>query len=122
MAYSVLLAIHLLGGALTGIIAAYAAIVMWQKEESSYRRTAIVLGFLGGFEVLTGVILSVVSSQVTSISLCTNIIIYLSIVLFMEVLFFLRMHTISMLFPITKALSPIATSLSFFLAAIAYGF
>lgn len=122
MTYDILLAIHILGACATGVVASYAGIVMWQRREVSYRPTSIVLGVLGGFEVLTGTLLSVVSSQVTSISLCANIIAYLSVVFFVEALLFLKMKKISMSFPIATALSPIATSLSFLLAAIAYGF
>ena len=122
MVYGVLLIVHIVGACVTGITAAYAGVIMWQKQDSSYRTTSIVLGALGGFEVLTGTLLSVISSQITSISLCANIIAYLSVVLFVEILLFLRMRKISMLFPIAAALSPIATGLTFLLASIVYGF
>jgi hypothetical protein len=122
MIYSSLLLIHILGACLTGIVAAFAGVIMWQRRDSSYRSTSIALGALGGFEVLTGTLLSVISSQITSISLCENIITYLFVVLFVEILLFMRMRKVSMLFPIIKALSPIATGLILLLAAIAYGF
>ena len=122
MVYGALLTIHIIGACITGIVAAYAGIIMWQRQETSYRGTAIILGVLGGFEVLTGTLLSVVSSEITSVSLCTNIIIYLSVVFFMESLLFMRMKKISILFPVAQALSPIAAGLALLLTAIAYGF
>jgi hypothetical protein len=122
MIYSLALVVHILGACVTGVTAAYALIVMWQDQDTSYRRTAIVLGSLGGFEVATGTLLSVISSQITSISLCANIFIYLSVVFFFESLLLLKMNKVSMSFPIIRALSPIAASLSLLLTAIAYGF
>ena len=122
MLYDSLLLVHILGACLTGIMAAYAGVIMWQNQDSSYRTASIILGALGGFEVITGTLLSVISSQITSISLCANIIIYVSVVLFFEALLFLKMRKVSVVFPLVVALSPIATGLTLLLATIAYGF
>ena len=122
MTYTFALTIHLIGACLTGIVASYAGIALWQKRDIAYRASAIILGALAGFEVLTGVALSVISPKITSISLCANIAVYLSVVFSVEALLFLRMKKISIVFPIMKVFSPIVTSLLFLLGAILYGF
>ncbi len=121
MLYTLFLVLHLAGAGATGIAASYTGVVLWKREDASYRMCALILGILATFEILSGVALAVISFKITAPSLCANIILYLSIVAFIETLLFFRMKKISMSFPLTQILSPIAASLMLLIAAIAYG-
>ena len=120
--YTSLLAVHIVGASATGIVASYAGIAMWRHQERSYRRVALILASLAGFEVLTGTAFSVLSSQITAVSLCANIAIYLSVVFVVETLLYLRMKKISLAFPIVKVSAPIASALSLLAGAALLGF
>ena len=122
MFYSILLSIHVGVAVITGIIASYAGVVLWQKDRASYRPSALILGALAGFEILSGTILSIASSKITALSLCSNIVLYLSVVFIVEALLFLRMKKVSVYFPITQIVSPALIGLVLFVGAIAYGF
>ena len=119
--YSILLVVHIAGACVTAIVGAYAVAMLWRREEGKYSLSASVLGAIAGFEVVTGTLLSVLSLQVTALSLCANIIAYLSIVLFLEAVLFVRMKKISIRFPAGVALSPIVASLLGMAGAIGYG-
>ncbi|MBI5470550.1 hypothetical protein HY968_04520 [Candidatus Kaiserbacteria bacterium] len=120
--YELLLAIHIAGACITGLAASYAGIAMWQRQENTYRPLALILGVLAGFEILTGTALSVVSSQITAISLCGNIAIYLSVVFAVEALLYTRMKKISLTFPLAYVATTVASALSLLAGAAALGF
>ena len=122
MLYEIILTIHLVGAALTGILASYAGVLLYQNRTSSYRSTSLSLGFLASFEILTGMALAVISTNISAPSLCANIGAYLLVVAVVEALIFTRMKKISMKFPFKEILTPIVASLSFFLAALVGGF
>lgn len=122
MMYSALLAIHIVGACATGIVAASAGAALWRQYGADYRGHAIALGFLAGFEIFSGVALSVASIDVTALSLCKNLAIYLLIVCSVEALLCMRMRKIATVFPAQLAFSPVAASLVLMLAAISYGF
>ena len=120
--YSILLVVHIAGACVTALVGAYALAMLWRREEGKYSRCAKVLGAVAGFEVLTGTVLAVLSLQVTALSLCANVVVYLSIVLLLEAALFMRMKKISIRFPSATAFSPIAASLIGMDGAIGYGF
>ena len=122
MLYTVFLALHIVGACVTGIVAALAGVVLWRRDTAQYRKYAVMLGFLGGFEVLCGITLSVVSAQISTVSLCGNIAIYLSVLFFLEAVLFMRMHRVSLVYPAKLALSPMMASLLLMVASISYGF
>ena len=122
MVYGIVLAVHIAGACVTALIGAYAVAMLWQREEGKYSLCASVLGFVAGFEVVTGTLLSVLSLQVTALSLCANMVVYLSIVLFLEAALFVRMKKISIRFPAASVFSPIAASLLGMAGAVLHGF
>lgn len=122
MFYGTLLTVHIGVAVITGIAASYAGIMLWQNESASYHKTALVLGLLAGFEILSGTVLSIMSSTITALSLCSNIALYLSVVFIVETLLFLRMRKVSSGFPIMPVISPAMIGLTLFIATIAYGF
>lgn len=122
MLYSSFLALHLFGAGATAVVAAYAAVVLWRREEGRYRVCAMTLGLIAGSEVVTGTILAILSARITALSLCGNIAIYLSIVLLLEMILFVRMKKVSVQFPIIRTFSPIALSLFGIFTAALYGF
>src|SRR3989338_11169244 len=120
--YSIILAVHIAGACITALVGAYALAMLWRREEGKYSLSASVLGFVAGFEVVTGTLLSVLSLQVTALSLCANIAAYLAIVLFLEAALFVRMKKISIRFPAASVFSPIAASFLGMAGAVLHGF
>ena len=114
--------VHIAGACITALVGAYAFAMLWRREEGMYGICASVLGAVAGFEVVTGTMLSILSLNITALSLCANIAVYLSIVLFLDALLFVRAKKISVRFPAATALSPIAASLLGMAGAVFYGF
>jgi hypothetical protein len=119
--YTLFLILHLGGAAVTGLVATYSVLALVRHFDSEYRRLAGTLGLLAGFEIMTGVCLSVISSQVTALSLCSNIAVYLGVVALVESALFLRMQKMTMTFPIRLVLSPSSIGLALLLIGISYG-
>ena len=122
MLYGSFFALHIIGACVTALIGAYAIAMLWRREERKYSISASVLGAVAGFEVITGILLSVLSLKITALSLCGNIALYLSIVLLLEAMLFVRMKKGAAVFPTTTTFAPIAASLLSFATAAAYGF
>lgn len=122
MISSFLLAVHLSGAAATGLVATYAVVAMVRGTSTTYRKTSLLLGALAGFEVLSGVALSISSSQITTLSICANVVMYLSVVFFVETLLFVQMKKETLVFPLRAAISPTLASLLLMFVAISYGF
>lgn len=122
MAYSLILTVHIFGALLTGIVASYSGVVLWQRTNERYATCALTLGMLAAFEIFSGSVLSIVSSAVSAASLCANIALYLSLVTSLELLLFIRMKKTSIAFPLAQTLAPVVASLLLFLGAVFYGF
>ncbi len=122
MTYAIFLVLHIVGACVTGLVALYAGAALWQGREAGYRGSATALGLLAGFEVLSGVMLSMLSVEVSALSLCANIALYLSVIALFEVLLFARIQKTSLAFPTRLALSPSVASLALLLVAISFGF
>ena len=122
MAYEIVLIAHIIGACVTGVVAAYASVAMWNDFSDKYRLCATILGSLAAFEIVSGTALSVLSLQVSAASLCSRIFLYLAIVAIVELLLFARMKKVSVTFPISLVTSPIAASLILFSGALALGF
>ena len=120
--YSILLVVHIAGACVTALIGAYAVAMLWRREEGKYSLSASVLGAIAGLEVVTGTLLAVLSPKITALSLCANIVVYLSIVLFLEAALFVRMKKISIRFPAASVFSPIAASFLGMAGAVLHGF
>ena len=122
MIYSVLLAFHLIGAGATGLMGAYSIFNIGNGFTQRLKNNALVLGVLAAFEIVTGTVLSVVSLQVSALSICGRVVVYLSFVAIIEVVLFSRMQKVSLKFPAREVVSPVASSLLLLLSAIAYGF
>lgn len=122
MMYEVALAVHIGGALVTGIVGTYALAALVRGKADTYKRYAIVLAVLAGFEIITGTSLSVLSLQVSAASLCGRIALYLSLVAVVELLLFLRMKQVRISFPLVPAFSPVTASLVLFVGALAAGF
>jgi hypothetical protein len=118
--YEALLTTHLVGAGVTAVVAAAASVRMWVGHTNTYRPHAIALGAIAGFEVLTGVLLALLSPEITALSLCANVALYLSAVFAIEGLLFIRIKQNA---GVTArfALSPIALSLVLMAGAIGAG-
>ena len=122
MSYSLFFALHIAGAGATGVVALYSIYMLWNNVASALQMSAIVLGFLAGFQVLTGTILSVISLQISAASICSRVFVYLTVVALVEVMLFSRMKKISIPFPFEATLSPVAGSLALLGSALALGF
>jgi hypothetical protein len=119
--YASLVSIHLIGAALTGVVAASAGVALSRGRQNLYKVHATVLGALAGFEILTGVALSIASPEVTALSLCANVALYLSVVFAVEALLFIRMKQGALAFPASLAFAPSFASLVVMFGAISAG-
>lgn len=122
MLYSVFLVLHIIGACVTGLVASYTGLVLWRKDSAHYRRLAQALGILAGLETITGVTLSVLSLNISTLSLCGNLAVYLSVIFALEAILFVRMKKVSLLFPLQLAFTPTAAGLAYFALAAARGF
>jgi hypothetical protein len=122
MIYGALLGIHLFGAALTGLAIVYALIVMARGQTTHYRNVALFLGGLSAFEIATGTTLAILSSQVTAVSLCHNIALYLTACFVTEALLYVRVQQSKGIFPTLMSATPTLATLCFFMAAISFGF
>lgn len=122
MVYDIFLIVHVIGACITGAMAAYASVAMWNGFADKYKLCATILGGLAAFEVFSGTALSILSLQVSAASLCSRIFLYLTIVAVVEVLLFMKMKKGSVVFPLVPALSPVVASLALFSSAIILGF
>ena len=122
MLYNILLSLHVAGGCVSGIVALYCAYVLLTNKENAYRRLAITLGFLAGFELLTGALLSIVSIQLSAAAVCQRIVLYLALFIILEAILFIRMRKTSYPFPVRAAVSPVAAGFTLLLGSLALGF
>lgn len=118
--YEALLTTHLAGAGLTALVAAAAGAAMWGAHAHAYRPYAIALGAIAGFEILTGVLLALLSPEITALSLCRNVALYLGAVFAVEALLFMCIQQNAGVYP-RFALSPIALSLVLMAGAIGAG-
>ena len=119
--YSTLLVAHLGGALLTAIVGASAGVALWYNRTASCRSHAVLLGALACFEILTGVALSIASIEITALSLCANVALYLSAVFAIEALLYVRIQQDAMGYPSRLVFSPIALSLVVMAGAIGAG-
>lgn len=122
MLYEIIFVLHILGALLTGVIGSYAIVQLWNKSSENYRLTALVLGGVASFEILTGTVLSVLSIQISAASLCGRIFLYLALVGIIESILFARMNKIAIRIPVTQIFSPLVASLTLYLTALGHGF
>lgn len=114
--------LHIIGACVTGLVASYTGLVLWKKDFSKYRRLAQMLGVLAGLEVATGVTLSVLSLEISALSLCANLFVYLSVIFLLEAVLFMRMKKVSLLFPLQFVFGPTSVGLLYMVFAVARGF
>lgn len=110
--YSMLLIVHVTGAVLTGVVSCIALTIVVAERAEYYRVLALALSSLAAFEVLSGVVLSVLSPGVTAVSLCANIALYLSFVAVVELIISVSMRKRSREFPTSPVLAPICGSLA----------
>lgn len=122
MAYNFFIALHIVGACATGVMALYTSFVLLRHVDEKYRACAIALGSFVTFNILSGIVLSVLSENITAVSVCKNLIVYLLVIFFMETLLFARMKKMPMLFPLRLVVSPVAMSLMLMTVAVSYGF
>ncbi len=121
MIYASVLAAHVVVACITGLVASYALVILWQRSERWYRAISVTLATLATFEVLSGTVLSITSPTITAASLCANIALYISAICAVEILLFLRMNDVSVRFPVTRVTLPLASSVLVLMGAVVYG-
>ncbi len=122
MEYTALLVVHIVGAVVTGCALVLGGAAMVAGKSSAYRLTAIALGSLAAFEVVTGTLLAIFSPTVSVISVCGNIALYLIVVAVVLVPLYIRVRQASLQFPGVQSLSPVGASVAFVFISIALGF
>ena len=121
MAYGILLGFHIAGAVATLAVSIYAMSSVLSGSSSMYERVVIVLSTLAGFELITGVVLAAISREVTVISVCDNIGLYLMFVAGIETALFTRMKKLSLRFPVWETLSSIGGGVALLLVGALLG-
>ena len=122
MTYENVLVVHIVGALATAGAGAYALVSLWNYWSGSYRKSALVLGALATFEIVTGTLLAVFSLRISAASVCERLVLYLALVAIIELLLFRRMSKFSIGFPAAKVIAPIAGSLGLLFTALVAGF
>lgn len=79
------LLIHLIGAMATGMMILLSLVSLMQKRTETYKRHALSLAVCGGFQLLSGAVLTAVSLQTGSGTLfCVRLGLYLSAIVLME--------------------------------------
>jgi hypothetical protein len=120
--YIVVLTVHILGAIVTGLVGGFSLYAVLKGVAEKYRTSALALGALAAFEVVTGAFLAVISVEISAAAICSRVFIYLSFVAIVEMLLFNGMKKSSQAFPMRIVVSPILASLGVLCAAVAYGF
>lgn len=122
MTYQLVLALHLVGALATAIIALYALYALRINKGELFRKIAITVGGLAAFEILSGTLLAVLSSELTTKMVCNRLAIYLGVVATVEVMIFHAMKKTSTAFPVRTSLSPVTFGMGLFFLAYLFSF
>lgn len=122
MMYAIVLGLHLTAAAATGLTIAYALYALARRMDAAYRLSALLLGSVAAFEVLSGTALAVLSPSLSAVALSAHIFEYLGVCLVVEAVLFIRMQKVSLVFPMRLVVSPVLASVALFVAAIHGGF
>ena len=90
----------LLGGTIIG-----ETYILWKNKEGWYALCAKVLGFIIGFEVITGSALAFLSSRASLPTVCTRMGAYFLILLVAEFTLYFRMGKIPNIFPFRQVIT-----------------
>ncbi len=119
--YSLLLMLHIAGACATILASVAAGVFMTTHASTRYRSIAIMLAWLATFEIMTGVMLAVFSPTVSAVSVCANIIVYLSVIAGIEFVLFRKMMHSSTRYPAIAAISPVGSALAILFGAVLLG-
>lgn len=122
MLYALIVVLHVVGALVTALVGARSLFVVWFSKHALYRSSSLSLGALAVFEVLTGTLLSVLSSSISAAYICERVAIYLALVALIECLLFERMKRNAIAFPFVQIGAPVMLSLGFLASAAAAGF
>jgi glucose uptake protein GlcU len=90
MLYSIALASHLFAAAVTGVVILFASFAMVRSKREWYRSSALSLGVVAAFEVVSGVVLTVLSTTFTAQDLSSHMALYLGVCLAVETFLYIR--------------------------------
>lgn len=102
MIYQSILAFHLIGAIISGLIVLYALYAMHAEQIAVYRRIALVLWALAAFESVSGVMLLMLKPELSVMMVCSRLVIYLFIIGSVEAMLSYRMKTHAQQLPAGK--------------------
>ena len=112
---NIILLIHLLGALITGILIFLGVGSILKNETEKFSFYSKSIGLIGGFDLISGSVLTIASSHQSAFIFCTRIALYVGIIAVTESVFYFKMRGIS-LFP-KKALAYSSVISSFFIIA-----
>lgn len=104
--YALILSGHVIAAIATIVLVAYALYIVVRGNSAQYRFSALALAGVASFEVISGTVLTLLSPELTALSLVPHIVSYLGICIAVEMLLFMRMKENSMVFPFAVTASP----------------
>ena len=117
--YESILVAHLIGACATALLVLCTLFALHKRSASFYHTSAVTLGSLAAFEIASGTLLAVLSTELSVGMVCNRIAVYLLVVGCTLAMLFYRMKKSDIEFPAGITLTPVSTSLaSLFLAAI----
>lgn len=119
--FAAVLIAHITGAIVTGIAVLYSLYVLAKNDVPRMRPVFLTLGYLGAFEVATGVALALLSDFVTVASVCDNIAVYLILVGLVESALYAALKRTGSAVPVTAAISPTIGSLVLLTAGVLLG-
>ena len=112
---TIFLLIHLIGAIATFLFIFLGAMSLFKNQTEKFSFYAKSIGILGGYDLISGSILTIVSSNQSALVFCGRIAFYISLIAVTEMVFYFKMKGIS-LFP-KKALAYSSVLSSFFIIA-----
>lgn len=120
--YSALLSLHIIGALFSAVLATFAVLVALTGRDGWYKTLSLGIGVLAAFEVSTGTVLAVLSPEVSALSICANVALYIAAAASIQALLFMRMRRITLPFPAFRALSPLGASMVLLATSVVFGF
>jgi hypothetical protein len=120
MLYTLVLVSHLLAAVVSIGLGAFALYAVARSQSAWYQPLALSIGFVAGFEVVSGTTLALLSADLAAAALSLHIAIYLGACLMVELLLFYKMATPRLRLA-EISLSPMFVSLGIFVAAVSQG-
>lgn len=119
--YSSLLAVHIIGAFGTGVLGLFVLHALAQQRAHLFSFFAYALAGGAVLQTLTGSLLALVSPSVTALSLCDNLMLYITPLVLLEAFLISRMHSAHVTVPVLRIVLPMTGSVLAFCVLVFVG-